>query len=77
MALLGIGFTPTSSDPCVYTHSSNDTFAFLTLYVDDILVSESNHGVVKRQKKVRMDRFAMMDMGELSLILGLNATRIY
>ena len=77
MALLGIGFAPTSSDACVSTHGSDDTFAILTLYVDDILISGSNHGVVKRLKKALMDRFAMTDMGEVSLILAMNVTRSY
>ncbi len=77
VALLGIGFTPTSSDPCVYTHGTDDTFAILTLYVDDILISGNNPGVVKRLKKALMDRFAMTDMGEVSLILGMSVTRNY
>ena len=77
VALLGIGFTPTSSDPCVFTRGSNDTCAMLTLCLDDILISRSNHGVVKRLKKALMDRFAMTDMGEVSLILAMNVTRSY
>ena len=63
VALLGIGFTPTSSDPCVFTRGSNDTCAMLTLCLDDILISRSNHGVVKRLKKALMDRFAMTGHG--------------
>ena len=76
-ALLGIGFTPTLSDPCVYTHGSDDTFAILTLHVDDILITGRSEEVVKRLKKALMDRFAMTDMGEVSLILGMAVTRDY
>lgn len=38
---LEIGFTPTKSDPCVYTdgHIKDNDFAIPTLYVDDILLA--------------------------------------
>lgn len=35
-ALLGMGITPTSSDPCVYTHGSDETFVILIMYADNI-----------------------------------------
>lgn len=77
VALLGIDVTPASSDPCVYTDGSDDTFAILKLYVDDILISGSNLGVDKRLKKAPMDRFATTGLGEINPILGMNATRNY
>ena len=45
--LLGIGFTPTASDPCVYTYG-RDNLAILTLCVDNILLNEANQKVVQR-----------------------------
>lgn len=77
VGLLGIGFTPTWSDPCVYTHESDDTFTILTLYIDGILISGRNLGVVKGLKKALMDRFATTDMGEVSLVLSMDVTRNY
>ena len=44
---LGIGFTPTASDPCVYTYG-RDNLAILTLCVDNILLNEANQKVVQR-----------------------------
>ena len=37
--LVVIGFKPTQSDPCVYTHGSGVTLVILTLYVDNILIT--------------------------------------
>ena len=53
VALAGIDFTPKSSDPCVYTHESDDTFAILTFYVGrhpDQWKPSLDLGVVKRLK---------------------------
>ena len=73
----GMGSIPTSSDPCVYTHGSDGTFAILTLCVGDIRISGGSCEAVKRLKKALVDRFAMTDMGEVSLILGMNVTKNY
>ena len=75
--MLTVGFTPTQSDPCVYTHGSGDTLVILTLYVDDILITGKDESVVRHLKKALTDRFAMSDMGEVSLILGMTVTRDY
>ena len=40
--LVVIGFRPTQSDPCGYTHDSGATLVILTLYVDDILITRYN-----------------------------------
>ena len=37
VVLVVIGFRPTQSDPCVYTHGSGVTLVVLTLYIDNIL----------------------------------------
>lgn len=71
---LGIDFTPIVSDPCVYTHSGNDTFAILRLYFDHILITGRNSEVVQHLKKALKERFAMKDMGKHRLILGMPIT---
>ena len=69
--MLTVGFTPTESDPCVYTHGSGDSLVLLTLYVDDILITGEDESVVGRLKKALTDRFAMSDLGAVSLVLGI------
>lgn len=76
--MLGLGLTPTASDhPCAYTHGRDNTFAVLTLYVNDILPGGANQKVVQRLKKTLMDRFVMTGMDQVSLTLGMAVTGDY
>ena len=72
-----IGFRPTQSDSCVYTHGSGVTLVILTLYVDVILITGKDPTLVEHKKKELKERFEMTDMGELSRILGMEVTRDY
>ena len=76
-AMLTVGLTPTPSDPCVYTYEEDDTPVILSLYVDDILITGNDEKIVKQLKKALTNRFAMTDMGEVSLIFGMKVTRDY
>lgn len=49
----------------------------MTLYVDDILISERDPELVANPKKELQDRFEMKEMEEVSLILGIEVTRNY
>ena len=62
--LVVIGFRPTQSDPCVYTHGSGVTFVILTLYVDDILITVKDPTLVEQKKKELKEIFEMTDMGK-------------
>ena len=75
--LVVIGFRPTQSDPCVYTHGSEVTLVILTLYVNDILITGKNPTLVEQKKKELKERFEMTDMGKVSCILGMEVTRDY
>ena len=75
--LVVIGFRPTQSDPCVYTHGSGVTLVILTLYVDDILIAGKDPTLVEQKKKELKERFEMTDTGEVSRILGMELTRDY
>ena len=72
-----IGFRPTQSDPCVYTHGSGVTLVILTLYVDDIVISGKDPTLEEQKKKELKERFEMTDMQEVSRILGMVVTRDY
>ena len=71
-----IGFRPTQSYPCVYTHGSGVALVILTLYVDDILITGKGPTLVEQKKELK-ERFEMTDMGEVSRILGMEVTRDY
>ena len=69
--LVGIGFRPTQSEPCVYTHGSGVTLVILALYVDDILTTVKDPTLVEQKKKELKKRFEMTDMGDVCCILGM------
>ena len=49
--LVVIGFRPTQSDPCEYTHGSGVTLVILTLYIDDVLITGKGPTLVEQKKK--------------------------
>ena len=72
--LIEIGFVPLKSDSCVYIYNHNNTVVIITLYVDDLLVIESNVRVIETIKKKLKDNFQMSDLGDVSLVLGMQVT---
>ena len=73
--LIEIGFVPLKSDSCVYIYNHNNTVVIVTLYVDDLLVIGSNVRVIETIKKKLKDNFQMSDLGDVSLVLGMQVTR--
>ena len=53
-------------DPCVYVKNDSSSKVFIVLYVDDLLVTGSSF---------LMTKFAMKDLGDVSLILGMQVSR--
>ena len=73
--LIAIGFEPLKSDTCVYIYQHNRVIIILTLYVDDLLVVGASIEVIGMVKRKLMDKFKMKDMGDVSLVLGMQVTR--
>ena len=72
--LVEIGFVPLKSDSCIYIYNHNNTVVIITLYVDDLLVIGSNARVIETIKKLK-DKFQMSDLGDVTLVLGMQVTR--
>ena len=70
-----MGFTSTTSEPCVYNFGTSDTFNTLTLYVDDPVLLRGSTSVMKKLKRKLMERFTMNDIRHVSLVLGMQITR--
>jgi len=62
-------------DHCVYIKKSNDKFAILSLYVDDILIAGNDKEFVIAIKGWLSTSFDMKDMGEADYILGVKIKR--
>ena len=72
--LIEIGFVPLKPDSCVYIYNHNSTVVIITLYVDDLLVIGSNDRVIETIKKQLKDNFQISDLGDVSLVLGMQVT---
>ena len=70
-----IGFKSLKSDPCVYIYSEGGAMYVLTLYVDDVILLGKDRKVLERIKRKLMGRFSMTDMGDVSLVFGMEVTR--
>ena len=73
--LVALGFVPLKSDTCVYIYRKNGVVIILTLYVDDLLLVGADIQVIESIKQKLMKRFKMTDMGDVSLVLGMQVTR--
>ena len=73
--LVGIGFRPLKSDPCVYMYKDKTGFIALTLYVDGIPFLSASKALRNKFKKKLMHWFEMFDMGDVSRTVGMNIIR--
>ena len=55
----------------MYQKFSGSKFIFLVWYVDDILLSTNDIGILNETKKFLSKNFEMKDLGETSLVLGI------
>ena len=62
-------------DPCVYVKNDSSSKVFIVLYVDDLLVTGSSEVGISKTKAFLMTKFAMKDLGDVSLILGMHVSR--
>jgi hypothetical protein len=65
------GFKENEEDNCIYTKFRSGKFIFLILYVDDILLASSDVSLLLETKRFLSSNFDMKDLGEASLILGI------
>ena len=73
--LITEGFKACMCDPCVYVKNDSSSKVFIVLYVDDLLVTGSSEVGISKTKAFLMTNFAMKDLGNVSLILGMQVSR--
>ena len=62
-------------DPCVYVEDDSTSGVFIVLYVDDVLVTGSSEVDIAKTKAILMTKFAMKDLGDVSLISIMQVSR--
>nr|GEX63384.1 zinc finger, CCHC-type [Tanacetum cinerariifolium] len=74
--VLSSDFNLNQSDKCVYSKFDNsDKGVIICLYVDDMLIFDTDQNQVDKTKKFLSSRFSMKDMGEADVILSIKIKR--
>ena len=70
-----IGFKRCEADHCCYVKFFGNSYIILLLYVDDMLIVESNIEEINNLKKQLSKQFVMNDLGVAKQILGMRIIR--
>ena len=73
--MTSFGFIENKFDQCVYMKVGGSKFIFMVLYVDDILLANSDVNLLNDTKRLLSANFDMNDLGEASFVLGINIYR--
>jgi hypothetical protein len=73
--ITSFGFKENIVDWCIYLKVSGSKFIFLILYVDDILLANSDLGILHETKKFLSKNFEMKDMDEATYVIGIEIFR--
>ncbi|KAL9277734.1 putative RNA-directed DNA polymerase [Arabidopsis thaliana] len=65
------GFKINECDKCVYVNETKKDTIIVCLYVDDMLIMETNKDIINVTKKMLSDNFEMKDMGLADVIPGI------
>lgn len=68
-------FNRSSFDSCVYFKRSDDSFVYLLLYVDDMLIAAKDKDEIRKVKVQLNTEFEMKDLGAANKILGMEIIR--
>lgn len=75
--LLGFSFTQSHYDSSLFIHSTSAGIVLLLLYVDDMIITGSDHASIQRLKQQLQASFHMKDLGNLHYFLGLKVHSIF
>ncbi|CAN0346954.1 unnamed protein product, partial [Discosporangium mesarthrocarpum] len=69
------GFKPLRSDQWVLLFQREEKIAIVTVYVDDVLITGSDNDILTEVNSFITNAFAVKDLGEVSMIIGVTVTR--
>ena len=69
------GFKINECDKCVYVKDTEHEYVVACLYIDDMLIFDSDNKIIISTKNTLNSRFDMNDMGLVDVILGIKIIR--
>jgi len=73
--LLQLGFVEAKTDTSLFVYHRGSDTVYLLLYVDDIVLTASSAGLLRRTIDALQWEFSMKDLGELHHFLGMHVQR--
>ena len=73
--ILGLSFTRSKADHCVYFKLIGNRVIYLVLYVDDMLLVGNDKEIIQDLKTKLSSKFDMKDLGSANYILGMEIKR--
>jgi hypothetical protein len=70
-----IGFIPSKADTSLFIYNKSGITMFVLIYVDDIIVASSTDQVVSALLHDLSEDFALKDLGDLDLFLGIEVKK--
>ena len=74
-ALVEFGFTKSHLDYYLFTKKAENNMVIVLVYVDDLLITETNIQLIQDTKFMLHSRFKIKDLGELRFFLGIEFAR--
>ncbi|KAE8708351.1 Detected protein of unknown function [Hibiscus syriacus] len=74
-ALLLAGYSESKFDYSMFTKSQGSKVVIMLIYVDDLLITGNDNGLIEELKGILNKNFKMKDLGELRYFLGLEILR--
>ena len=74
--MISHGFKINECDKCVYVKNIEHGYVIVCLYVDDMLIVDSDGKMIISTNNILNSRFDMKDMGLVDVILGIKIVRI-
>ena len=69
------GYIRCQYDNCIYFQQFGDSFIYLLLYVNDILIASKDKSLISSLKSQFNNEFEMRDLGAAKKILGMEIRR--
>ena len=69
--IVSFGFEINTANECVYHKFNGSKHIFLVLYVEEILLTTNDIGLLHETKKFLSNNFKMVDISDASFVLGI------